>query len=247
MGELANTWFYAGNLAASDSLNRILLDMDKDAVRTAPPLGGRRSDQPRGDPVPARELRGCRALLSGGAGHPHSPTTARTTRRRRRTSRCWAAPSSIRARHEEAMQALHRALAIQERVFGPVHPAVASTLNDLGVAAMQTEDMPAAEEDYRRMLSIYDVRLRAQALPLCPGAGEPGERVRGRGAVERRRGALPQGGRALRGDPAGRDTSTRRSRASSSGTCWRRRVGGRRRRSPWSRATTPCPRRRARR
>ncbi|MGD8320745.1 MAG: tetratricopeptide repeat protein, partial [Gemmatimonadota bacterium] len=36
------------------------------------------------------------------------------------------------------------------------HPAVASTLNDLGVAALQNGDYRAAEADFRRMTAIYD-------------------------------------------------------------------------------------------
>lgn len=50
---------------------------------------------------------------------------------------------------------LRRALAIDERVYGPVHPAVASALNDLGSVALHQDHVAQAETDFRRMLSIY--------------------------------------------------------------------------------------------
>ncbi len=155
MGELANTWFYAGNLAASDSLNRVLLDMDRDLFGPRhPSVGdglinlGAIQFQLGNYADAERFYREALDILQSYYGPDHPETASNLTMLGRALV--------YQGKNEEAMQALHRALAIQERVFGPVHPAVASTLNDLGVAAMQTGDMPAAEEDYRRMLSIYD-------------------------------------------------------------------------------------------
>jgi ATP/maltotriose-dependent transcriptional regulator MalT len=50
---------------------------------------------------------------------------------------------------------LKEALAIQERVYGPVHPQVASTLNELGSVALSRRNLNDAETENRRMLDIY--------------------------------------------------------------------------------------------
>jgi serine/threonine-protein kinase len=50
---------------------------------------------------------------------------------------------------------LTQALVINERVYGPVHPRVASTLNELGSIALAQGNLDDAESRYRRMLAIY--------------------------------------------------------------------------------------------
>ena len=55
----------------------------------------------------------------------------------------------------EGVPLLERALAIQERVNGPVHPRVASAVNDLGSAALQQGRLDEAEARFSRMLAIY--------------------------------------------------------------------------------------------
>ena len=50
---------------------------------------------------------------------------------------------------------MNEALAVRERVYGPVHPAVASTVNELGSIALQREKYPEAEARFRRMIDIY--------------------------------------------------------------------------------------------
>jgi tetratricopeptide (TPR) repeat protein len=40
-------------------------------------------------------------------------------------------------------------------VYGPAHPQVASTLNELGFVALSRKDLDGAERAYRRMLEIY--------------------------------------------------------------------------------------------
>jgi serine/threonine-protein kinase len=50
---------------------------------------------------------------------------------------------------------LKEAVGIQERVYGPVHPRVASALNELGRAAQQQGRLDEAEADFRRMADIY--------------------------------------------------------------------------------------------
>jgi tetratricopeptide (TPR) repeat protein len=50
---------------------------------------------------------------------------------------------------------LKRAVTIQERVFGPVHPRVASVVNDLGAVALRRGNYDEAEAAFRRMSDIY--------------------------------------------------------------------------------------------
>ncbi len=57
--------------------------------------------------------------------------------------------------HDEAGALLRRALAIQERVHGPVHPAVASALNELGNIASVSGRYRDAEAAFQRMVEIY--------------------------------------------------------------------------------------------
>jgi eukaryotic-like serine/threonine-protein kinase len=58
-------------------------------------------------------------------------------------------------RIDEAGEMLREALAIQERVYGAVHPRVASALNELGRVAQQQGKLDDAEADFRRMADIY--------------------------------------------------------------------------------------------
>jgi serine/threonine-protein kinase len=46
-------------------------------------------------------------------------------------------------------------LAIKERVYGPVHPSVASSLNELGNTAAKQGNYDAAEKYFTRMADIY--------------------------------------------------------------------------------------------
>ena len=81
--------------------------------------------------------------------------SATTASRRHRTSRCWAASLVKEERIDEAADVLRQALAIQERVYGPDHPQVASTLNEIGSVALCGKRLDDAEAAYRRMLDIY--------------------------------------------------------------------------------------------
>jgi serine/threonine-protein kinase len=58
-------------------------------------------------------------------------------------------------RHDEAAALLLQALRIKERVYGPVHPSVASTVNELGNIAMGRGELDKAEAHFSRMASIY--------------------------------------------------------------------------------------------
>ena len=50
---------------------------------------------------------------------------------------------------------LQRALAIRERVYGPVHPNVASTVNELGNLAIARDRYAEAEAYMKRVVAIY--------------------------------------------------------------------------------------------
>ena len=50
---------------------------------------------------------------------------------------------------------LQKALTIQERVYGPVHPRVASALNERAAVATRQGKLDDAEAIYHRMIDIY--------------------------------------------------------------------------------------------
>src|SRR6185436_20526415 len=58
-------------------------------------------------------------------------------------------------RFDEGVDCLERALAVQERVYGPVHPAVASAVNDLGSVALARKRLDDAAAAFSRMADIY--------------------------------------------------------------------------------------------
>ena len=70
----------------------------------------------------------------------------------------------MQKRLDEASDVLRRAVAIQERVFGPVHPRVASAVNDLGAVALRRGNYDEAEAAFRRMADIYRMVYGNEAL-----------------------------------------------------------------------------------
>ena len=58
-------------------------------------------------------------------------------------------------KYDEAVSALEQALAIQQRVYGPAHPSVAETLNELGNVASMRDKLDDAEVQFRRAVDIY--------------------------------------------------------------------------------------------
>jgi serine/threonine-protein kinase len=58
-------------------------------------------------------------------------------------------------RFNEAADMLRDALGIQERVYGKVHPRVASALGELGKVALQQGKLDEAEADFQRQADIY--------------------------------------------------------------------------------------------
>jgi serine/threonine-protein kinase len=61
----------------------------------------------------------------------------------------------MQRRYDEATDVLTRAVTIQEKVFGPNHPRVASAVNDLGAVALGRGDFDRAEAAFTRMAQIY--------------------------------------------------------------------------------------------
>src|SRR5437762_2632751 len=95
-----------------------------------------------------------------------SAPTIRPSRHPWRTSRrsTWRAPalprrsrsSAAPGRYREAEPLFTRALAIQEKTRGPQHPAVSTTLNELGELYRAQARWAEAEPLYRRSLAIRE-------------------------------------------------------------------------------------------
>jgi serine/threonine-protein kinase len=58
-------------------------------------------------------------------------------------------------RYAEATDMLQRALVVNRKVFGPTHPSVASSLNELGNIAVRQGRYEEAEADFTQMVEIY--------------------------------------------------------------------------------------------
>ncbi|MGH7680472.1 MAG: tetratricopeptide repeat protein [Candidatus Eiseniibacteriota bacterium] len=153
--ELANCHFYSGNYAVSDSLNRVVLELDR--ARFGPRHPNVASDlinlgaiqQELGHYVEAEGFyREALGIYRGWYGENHFETAASMTMLGRTLI--------FQKRLAEADTLLQQALAIRERVYGPNHQSVASTLNELGRVAQQQGKLAEAEADFRKMLDIYE-------------------------------------------------------------------------------------------
>jgi serine/threonine-protein kinase len=154
MTELANSHFYAGHLAVSDSLNRRVLTIDRGLYGEHHPnvandlinLGAIQFEF--GHFAEAeRFYREATGIIAGFYGPNHQETASALTMLGRALL--------SEGRDAEADSMLVRALAIQERVYGPVHPRVASTLNELGKIAEHRGRLGESEADFTRMADIY--------------------------------------------------------------------------------------------
>ncbi|HET9886367.1 MAG TPA: serine/threonine-protein kinase, partial [bacterium] len=152
--QLANCHFYAGNYAASDSLNRQVLDIDRVAYGERHPnvasdlinLGAIQQEWGH-YPEAEKVFREALQIYEGWYGKDHYEVAATLTMIGRTLI--------YQSRLAEASELLHRALAIRENVFGAEHPMVASTLNELARVAQQEGRLDEAEADFRRMGDIY--------------------------------------------------------------------------------------------
>ena len=107
-------------------------------------------------------------------------------------------PCRIAARHQPARRgraADRRALAIDEKSFGPEHPNVATSLNNLAAIARATNRLAEAEPLYRRALAIDEksfgpdhpnVAIRLNNLAQLLQRHQPARRGRAADAPHRR-------------------------------------------------------------
>lgn len=154
LAQLANTKFYAGDYATSDSLNRLVLALNRqihgerhpsvaDALINLGAIQFQRGNYVEAEP----HFREALDLKTAYYGRDHPEIGSSLTLLGRALV--------FQERTAEAVEILGRALAIQERVYGPGHPSVASILNELGIVALTGDDLAEAERNFRRMAEIY--------------------------------------------------------------------------------------------
>jgi eukaryotic-like serine/threonine-protein kinase len=154
LNRLANSQFYVGHYAVSDSLNRLGLAMDRKIYGERNPqvaddlinLGAIQHDLGHYKEAEA-DLRQALSIDREWYGDDH-PETASVLTILSRTL-------VLEERYDEAIASLKQALRIQERVYGPSHPRVASALNALGAAALGKGALDEAQADFTRMAAIY--------------------------------------------------------------------------------------------
>ncbi|HRP07561.1 MAG TPA: serine/threonine-protein kinase [Gemmatimonadales bacterium] len=151
--QLANSHFYAGELDASDSLNRLALaafrrlrgDQHPSVADALINLGAAEFERGR---YAAAEgyFREALSRIEGWHGPEHPATASALTMLGRALT--------YQSRHADAGIVLARAVAIQEAAFGPEHPRVSSALNEMASIALQRGDYAEAERLWRRTEAI---------------------------------------------------------------------------------------------
>jgi serine/threonine-protein kinase len=152
--ELANCHFYSGHYAISESLNRRVIEMDRQIFGENHPhvaddlinLGAVQFEQGQ-YPESENFYRQALGIIQGWYGKDHQETASALTM----LGRALVAQSHA----DEAGQLLQEALRIQQRVYGPVHPRVASALNELGLVALKQGKLDEAQSCFTRMADIY--------------------------------------------------------------------------------------------
>jgi serine/threonine protein kinase/tetratricopeptide (TPR) repeat protein len=152
--QLANTHFYAGNYAISDTLNRRALAMDRKLYGDRHPhvaddllnLGAIQFEWQH-YPEAERYDRQALEIIRSWYGNNHPETASNLTL----LGRALVSQKKL----DEATVILREAVGIQQRVYGPVHPRVASALNELGRTAQLQGRLDEAEANFRRMTQIY--------------------------------------------------------------------------------------------
>jgi serine/threonine-protein kinase len=154
LSELANTHFYLGHYATSDSINRRVL------ANSIKLYGG-------SHPAVANDLINLGAIQTAWG---HNKAAEQYYRRALAINEAWYGPDNAEiasdltmlartliadSRAVEAGVLLDRALATNERVYGSSHPRVASTLNEIGTVALQRKEYAKAAGAFARMLAIY--------------------------------------------------------------------------------------------
>ncbi|MBX3146809.1 MAG: serine/threonine protein kinase [Gemmatimonadales bacterium] len=152
--ELGNSYFYAGQYGAADSLFRLLRDFHQARYGPRHPLvagdliniGAVAFEQGR-HPDAEGTYREALSITEEFYGGNHPKVADGLTMLSR--------PLLFQHKTEEAWSILHRALAIQERVYGSDHPKVASVMNEVGNVAAHLGRLPESEKAYARVLRIY--------------------------------------------------------------------------------------------
>jgi serine/threonine protein kinase len=154
LAELANSYFYKGDYAQSETLNQRLLALHRELYGERHPLvadtllnlasieyqrGQYREDE--------RYSRQALDITEAWYGKDH-PETADTMT-------ILAQALTGQQRYDEARDLLQRSLAILEHAYGPVHPRVAFALNELGNAEIRQGKLDDAEAAFTRAINIY--------------------------------------------------------------------------------------------
>jgi tetratricopeptide (TPR) repeat protein len=109
----------------------------------------------------------CRTLLNRLRDHVLEPKAARIMN----DLALWL---KNRAEHGEAEPLYRRALAIDEKRFGPEHPDVATGLNNLGLLLSDTNRLAEAEPLYRRALAIKEKSFGLEHPDVATGLNNLG-------------------------------------------------------------------------
>jgi serine/threonine-protein kinase len=152
--DLANTYFYLGKFALSDTLNQRALEMDK---RLYGPrhafvadvlinLGAIRFEWAK-YPEAERYYREALDINRAWYGPNHPETASSLTA----LGRALASEQKL----VEADTVLREALEVSERAYGPVHPRVASALNEYSRVKQSEGKLDEAEAGFRRMADMY--------------------------------------------------------------------------------------------
>jgi serine/threonine-protein kinase len=153
--ELASAHFYAGNHDQSEALNQQALALYRQVYGDRHPLvsdclinlGAVQFE--RGRYADAERLyRQGLDITEAWFGREHHKTAANLTMIARVLNR-------TPERQAEARDLLGQAIAIRERVYGPSHPLIASTYNELGTVELVQGRIPEAEQHFSRVVAIY--------------------------------------------------------------------------------------------
>jgi serine/threonine-protein kinase len=153
--ELASAHFYAGHYDQSETLNQQALALYTQVYGDRHPLvsdclvnlGAIQYERAK-YPDAERYYRQAIEITQAWFGRDHYQTAANLTMLARVLNR-------TPERQVEAREVLGQALAIRERVYGPKHPRVASTVNELGAVALGANRLDEAEQHFLRVVAIY--------------------------------------------------------------------------------------------
>jgi len=152
--DLANTYFYLGKFALSDTLNQRALEMDRHlygprhafVADVLINLGAIRFEWAKYDEA-ERYYREALDINTAWYGPNHPETASSLTA----LGRCLASEQKL----VEADTVLRRALDVLEHVYGPVHPRVASAVNEYSRVKQSEGKLDEAEAGFRRMVDMY--------------------------------------------------------------------------------------------